>query len=69
MSADRSKIIQKSGKPTQRLVYVAAEPRLVERLEDFRFSNRFSTNAKAIRALLEYALEHHPLIKLKKGAL
>jgi hypothetical protein len=37
-----------------------ADPELIERLDDFRFKNRFENRAAAVKWLLDYALEKDP---------
>lgn len=46
-----------SKKPTSSLVF---EPELLERIEDFRFENRFPNRTAAIMWLLEWALDQKP---------
>ena len=41
------------------------EPELLERVDDFRFKNRFQTRAAAIKWLLDWALKQKP--KVEKG--
>jgi len=46
-------------------VLLTLDTRLLERLEDFRFENRFSSRSKAIRHILEKALKEYEKSKVK----
>lgn len=46
-----------SEKPNVNFV---VDPKLLERIEDFRFEHRFPTRTAAILWLLEWALEQNP---------
>jgi len=46
--------------PGKQPVHVLLEEDLVEKLDDFRFTNRFETRAAALRWLLRWALERDP---------
>ena len=46
-----------SDKP---LLNFVIEPDLLKRLDDFRYKNRFSTRAAAIKWLLAWALDQKP---------
>jgi hypothetical protein len=37
-----------------------ADAKLIERLDDFRFKNRFESRAAAVKWLLDWALEKNP---------
>jgi hypothetical protein len=37
-----------------------ADPKLIERLDDFRFKNRFESRAAAVKWLLDWALKKDP---------
>lgn len=38
------------------------EPELLQKLDDFRFKNRFASRAAAIKRLLEWALDQDPQV-------
>jgi metal-responsive CopG/Arc/MetJ family transcriptional regulator len=42
------------------LVAVPMEPDLIKRIDDFRFKQRFTSRAEAIRWLIEHALAQRP---------
>ncbi len=41
-----------------KMVNIMIPKELIERIEDFRFENRISTRAEAMRFLMEWALNH-----------
>jgi hypothetical protein len=45
------------------LLNFIVDDRLLERIEDFRFKNRFATRAAAIRWLLDWALKQKPSVR------
>ena len=45
------------------LLNFIVEDRLLERIEDFRFKNRFATRAAAIKWLLDWALKQKPSVR------
>ena len=38
---------------------------LIERIDDYRFNNRFESRSETIRVLIDWALKHNP--KIKRG--
>ena len=46
-----------SSKP---VITMVVEPKFLDRIEDFRFENRFQTRTAAVLWLLEWALEQNP---------
>jgi hypothetical protein len=46
------------AKPPDARVIILMNPKLLERIEDFRFTHRISTRAEAIRELIETGLRH-----------
>ena len=49
-----------SSMPTEKpKIIIVLENDLIEKIEDFRFSNRISSRSKAIRQLLEKALKDY----------
>lgn len=48
------------------LVHFVADPDLIEKLDDFRFQNRFDYRAEAIRWLLEWGLQQAPTVERKR---
>ena len=47
-------------KEKSRMVNIAIPEHLLARIEDYRFEQRFSTRAEAMRFLLKWALEQNP---------
>ena len=43
-------------------LHFVIEPKLLKRLDDFRFANRFSTRAAAIKWLIAWALDQKPKV-------
>ena len=50
-------------KPRKTLINFIIEENLLERIEDFRFKNRFATRAAAIKWLLDWSLKQRPVVK------
>jgi hypothetical protein len=50
-------------KPPKTLINFIIEESLLERIEDFRFKNRFATRAAAIKWLLDWSLKQKPAVK------
>src|ERR1700690_1856874 len=50
-------------KPSKTLINFIIKDNLLERIEDFRFKNRFATRAAAIKWLLDWALKQKPQVK------
>ncbi len=46
-------------RPT-RLIHVVLDRELLDRIDDFRYANRFGSRAEAVRWLLNWALSHAP---------
>ena len=44
----------------QTFLNIAIPKELLQRIDDFRFENRFKSRAEAARFLLEYALKENP---------
>lgn len=51
-------ILPMSRKTDTLLVHVRLDEELLERIDDFRFENRFEDRTRAIRWLLKWALNH-----------
>lgn len=49
-----------------KMINIAIPESLLERVEDFRFEQRFKTRAEAIRYLMEWALDRNPQKPNKK---
>ncbi len=43
-----------------KMINIAIPESLLERMEDFRFDQRFKTRAEAMRFLMEWALDRNP---------
>lgn len=54
-----------STKPVLNLIM---EPELIERIDDFRFANRFPSRAAAIKWLLTWALDQSPQVDRSTSA-
>ncbi len=48
-------------------VIFVADPKLIERLDDWRFNNRFPSRAEAIRWLIEHGIKEWPKVDRKGG--
>ena len=46
-----------------RMVNIALSKKLLERIDTFRFENRFPTRAEAMRWLMDWALEKDPSVQ------
>ena len=42
------------------LIHVVMDPALIDRIDDYRFANRFPSRSDAIRWLIEWALAQNP---------
>ena len=49
--------------PQKQYVNVLFEEKLLSRVDDFRFKNRFASRTEAIRWLLDWALSQKPALK------
>jgi metal-responsive CopG/Arc/MetJ family transcriptional regulator len=56
-------MVKKPHKKPTRRVLLHLEDALFERIESFRFANRFDNRSQAIRWLLDFALKRAPKAK------
>lgn len=55
--------VRGDGMPSEKpLLHIVFEPELLERVDDFRFANRFPSRAAAVKWLLTWALNQEPKV-------